>query len=93
MNVVDAPSARCASAPGRHTADARLPALRRIIRESLSQTGGHPDTSELDVAFLNVLAAAQEELRSKPEAWSLHGWLAWVARTKLRQRVRLDSWG
>jgi hypothetical protein len=70
-------------------ADTRLPAVRRILYEAMTHEGHQPAQEELDRALVQVLAAAQQDLRSKPDRWSLFGWLAWVARRELDRRAGL----
>lgn len=69
-------------------ADTRLPGVRRVIFDLLTEDGRRPTDDELDRALLNTLATAHEDLRSKPEGWSLFGWLAWVARRELGRAAR-----
>jgi hypothetical protein len=68
-------------------ADTRLPAVRRAILEILTQDGKHPDAEDLDRALLYTLASAHRDLKSKPDGWSLQGWLTWVARRELCRGV------
>lgn len=69
-------------------ADTRLPGVRRVIFEILTEDGRQPTDEELDRALLHSLAAAHAALQSKPEGWNLFGWLAWVARRELGRAVR-----
>jgi hypothetical protein len=68
-------------------ADTRLAGLRNVIFELLTERGGQPSDDELDQALGTTLAVAFEQLERKPERWSIHGWLSWIARRELRRHV------
>jgi ribosome-associated translation inhibitor RaiA len=68
-------------------AETQLAGVRKVIFDSLSAAGHDITTRELDTELEWVLARAYERLDRKPERWTLHGWLAHVARRELRGRV------
>jgi hypothetical protein len=69
-------------------ADTRLPGVRRVIFEILTADGRQPTDEDLARALQHTVAVAQQELRTKPESWTLYGWLAWIARRELARGVR-----
>lgn len=70
-------------------AEVELAGLRKIILESLSNNSHEVTNEELDEALSVVMSRAFRTLRDKPEDWSMHRWLARVARRQLRPRARL----
>jgi hypothetical protein len=72
-------------------ADTRLPAVRRAIYEIMTQDGKDADAEDLDRALMYTLATAHQDLKSKPDGWSLQGWLAWVARRELCRSIHSSA--
>jgi hypothetical protein len=68
-------------------AEIRLAGVRKIIVERLSEGGREPAQEALDAALARTLARAFERLHEKPERWSVHRWLAAVARQELEVAV------
>lgn len=64
-------------------AEVRLAGVRKIIVERLSEGGREPAQEALDAALARTLSRAFERLHEKPERWSVHRWLADVARQEL----------
>jgi hypothetical protein len=60
-------------------AEGRLSGLRKTICEELSRHGREPTNEELDARLSQTLAQAFERLHEKPDRWSLHRWLSWIA--------------
>ena len=68
-------------------AEIRLAGVRKIIVERLSEGGREPPQEALDAALARTLSRAFERLHEKPERWSVHRWLAAVARRELEVAV------
>ncbi|HSL72395.1 MAG TPA: hypothetical protein VK864_19260, partial [Longimicrobiales bacterium] len=67
-------------------ADNRLAGVRREIQNTLAAQGHQPTDDELDRTLATTLTRAFRDLKRKPERWSIHGWLSWVARRELKAR-------
>jgi hypothetical protein len=69
-------------------AESRLAGVRTVIFEALSKGGREPTNDSLDQALTLTMSRAFERLHEKPEDWTIHGWLAQVAREELQRSVR-----
>lgn len=70
-------------------AETQLLGVRRVIFDELARQGRTPHNAELDEALSHAMSVAARDLDRKPSRWTLHGWLAWVARREIRRAARV----
>jgi len=71
--------------------ESRLKGVRSTIFDIMAKDDLHPTDEQLDNALIRTMDVAERDILSKPDGWSLEGWLSWVATRELPRELHASE--